>query len=156
MALPVDPLETLSQRWSLSKLDLYEERWKVDNPEVLPYLKRHLPTGRGTSVADQQCRSEGNGELAVLRLRLTFAQTTWVDDDDILQLQRPLSPVLTARARSETPRAGKSALPLPQTDGELLRSCKIAKVAVIPLPDPFVRTDDALYVLHFFVTKFCN
>ncbi|TFK80491.1 hypothetical protein K466DRAFT_636921 [Polyporus arcularius HHB13444] len=75
---------------------------------------------------------------------MTFAQTACVDDHEILQLQRPLSPVLTARARLETPRAGKSALPLPQTDGELLRSCKIAKVEVIPLPDPSVRTDDAL------------
>ncbi|TFK80490.1 hypothetical protein K466DRAFT_451747, partial [Polyporus arcularius HHB13444] len=39
VALPVDPLEILSQRWGLTKLDLYEERWKVENSEVLPYLK---------------------------------------------------------------------------------------------------------------------
>ncbi len=156
VALPVDPLEILSQRWGLTKLDLYEERWKVENSEVLPYLKRHLPTGRGICVAEQQWRSGGNGGLAVSRLQMTFAQTACVDDHEIIQLKRPLSPVLTARARLETPRAGKSALPLPQTDGELLRYCKIAKVEVIPLPDPSVRTDDALYVPLFLVTKLCN
>ena len=61
VALPVDPLEILSQRWGLSKLDLFEERWKVEDPDVLLYLRRNFPTGRGPSMAEQQWRDSIDG-----------------------------------------------------------------------------------------------
>lgn len=67
VALPVDPLETLSQKWDLSKLDLYEERWKVGESEILAYLRRQLACAPcRTGMAEQHWRSAADGESSLL------------------------------------------------------------------------------------------
>lgn len=40
--LTVDSLSLLSQKWGLSKLDVYEERWLVEDANALSYLKSQL------------------------------------------------------------------------------------------------------------------
>ena len=42
MAFPIDPLEVLSRKWELSELDLYEERWRVEDASVVSYMRRKL------------------------------------------------------------------------------------------------------------------
>ncbi|EIW63968.1 uncharacterized protein TRAVEDRAFT_102597, partial [Trametes versicolor FP-101664 SS1] len=39
IALPLEPLQVLSQQLNLISLDVYEERWKVIDKDAVAYLK---------------------------------------------------------------------------------------------------------------------
>ncbi|KAI0673683.1 hypothetical protein C8Q78DRAFT_952500, partial [Trametes maxima] len=39
ISLPLDPFEMLSQRWNLSSLDVFEEKWKVPDSKHVAYMK---------------------------------------------------------------------------------------------------------------------
>ena len=61
VSLPVDPLDTLSQRWELSKLDIFEERWVVEEVDALPYLRRRIAPPRGAGITDAVWQSDDDG-----------------------------------------------------------------------------------------------
>ena len=74
VALPVDPYDTLSQRWGLSKLDPFEERWKVDDPNAtLPYLKRQVAAAsRQNDIAEQAWCNADDGQSDILSTNSFF------------------------------------------------------------------------------------
>lgn len=62
VTLPVDPFQILSQRWGLSKLDLYEERWKIDDADALAsYIKRQISVLPGIEVSERLWESDSDG-----------------------------------------------------------------------------------------------
>lgn len=69
IALPLEPLEVLSQQLNLISLDVYEERWKVMDKDAVAYLKRHM--------VSLQRRTEG------------AAERPWKTDDDGLASASP-------------------------------------------------------------------
>lgn len=65
VALPVDPFQTLSDMWSLPKLDVYEERWKLNDTETVSHLRRALPiSNRGQGPAEQRWQNADDGETS--------------------------------------------------------------------------------------------
>ena len=62
VTLPVDPFQTLSQSWGLTKLDLYEERWQVDDVDVLAsYIKRCISVPSGVELSEKLLTSDIDG-----------------------------------------------------------------------------------------------
>ncbi|KAI9068681.1 hypothetical protein FKP32DRAFT_1641905 [Trametes sanguinea] len=131
VALPIDPFELLNRRWGIANLDPYEEIWKVSGMQVVQYLKQHLSNKPGqASIADRQWEDNE-------------------DEDDVceaLALVRPMSPILTARARRETPALGKGkhGAKIPQSNKQISQILPIAKVNDGVPNEPEVTMADAL------------
>ncbi|KAI0363531.1 hypothetical protein BV20DRAFT_1007236 [Pilatotrama ljubarskyi] len=132
VALPLDPFEVLSRQWALSKLDLYEEKWSLGGvADSIAYLKKHI-----TALARQADAAEKH----------------WREDTDAAYdgflLERPMSPVLSARARQQTPTVGKGAYiaKLPQSWTQMLhwQSWAPNKAKEVKLEEVSVNADDIL------------
>ncbi|KAM5536064.1 hypothetical protein V8D89_010322 [Ganoderma adspersum] len=129
VTLPVDPFQILSQSWGLSKLNLYEERWKVDDAEALSsYIKRQISVPPGVEMSEKLWNSDSD------------------EDFHTFLLSRPLSPILSCRSRRETPLSSKSmaTAQLPQSHGELLETWRIYPAENITFDETNVNVDDAL------------
>ncbi|OJT04460.1 hypothetical protein TRAPUB_4730 [Trametes pubescens] len=129
IALPLDPLQVLSQILNLPSLDVYEERWKVMDKDAVAYLKRQMVALQG--------RTEG-------------AERHWKTDDDdaydAFLLRRPMSPILSARARRETPHPekGASAAKLPQSNKQMLEHYVVCQAQEIVPEETVVNTEEVL------------
>lgn len=75
MALPVDPLEFLSQKWGLPKLNIYEERWEVTNLEAISYLRQQFALSvrrRDGGEAHWHYDDDGEMHLAIVLLHFSY------------------------------------------------------------------------------------
>ncbi|KAI0673682.1 hypothetical protein C8Q78DRAFT_1018447 [Trametes maxima] len=59
-------------------------------------------------------------------------------------LYRPMSPILSARARRQTPQLGVDKQKLPRSSQQLLLHCNIKKVGEVVVKEPFVNADEIL------------
>ena len=146
--LPVEPLEVLSQKWGLSRLDLYEERWKVEDTEVLSHIRRLLPAGHRArpNISDRFWRRDDDGRKNCLYFPFRGDLTSRPVDYDDVVLRRPLSPVLTHQSSLATPKPGAQLAKQPQSTKEFLHWHKLGPVTVSDPKDPNIQVDDALYV----------
>ncbi|KAF9245706.1 hypothetical protein BU15DRAFT_58684 [Melanogaster broomeanus] len=132
--LPTEPFEVLIQ--SLDALDLkpHDEKWATPS-EAIRYLKSFFcPPPPARELRSERCWHEED-----------------VTYERLSELCRPMSPILTNRARRETPKLGSSMAreSIPRTEPTLiaflgLRSLSIKSVEDLPGP----ATDDVLD-LHF-------
>ncbi|KAI0652408.1 hypothetical protein C8Q79DRAFT_937519 [Trametes meyenii] len=130
IALPLDPFEVMSQRWNLSKLDVFEEKWKVPDTDYISYIKTHMGTvfHPGPSAGERYWKS--NEDEAYRNFALC----------------RQMSPILSARSRQQTPTlgAGWHQEKLPRSNQQLLLRCDIKKAGEVTVKDQPVNTDDIL------------
>ncbi|KAG2358874.1 hypothetical protein BDR07DRAFT_1611638 [Suillus spraguei] len=120
LVLPPDPLDTLAE--SLRDLDVsFDERLTTDGDTVCK-LKSLLKT---TVYEGRELRSEA----------------CWREEDHmyahIAEIYRPMTPILTNRARRQTPKAGFNALraSLPRTQPALFEHTGIKPVVVAQIED---------------------
>ncbi|KAG1846225.1 hypothetical protein DFJ58DRAFT_799542 [Suillus subalutaceus] len=120
LVLPPDPLDTLAG--SLKNLDLsFDERLTTDG-DTVRRLKSLLKTivGEGRELRSEAC---------------------WREEDHmytrIAEIYRPMTPILTNRARKQTPKAGTNALraSLPRTWPAQLDHTGVKSVVVPPIED---------------------
>ncbi|KAF7359276.1 hypothetical protein MSAN_01270000 [Mycena sanguinolenta] len=127
LILPSDPFDTLTRIYGLAALERFQEKLQC-TPGAIQHIKRFIKVDAGKlkseRVALQESRFESNVPLC-----------------------RPFSPILTTRARPETPRP--KANPklfdfLPALHQEFLSSQKIAPVEVEPISETVVKQDEVL------------
>ncbi|KAI0828957.1 hypothetical protein BC628DRAFT_1182504 [Trametes gibbosa] len=129
IALPLDPFDLLSQEWNLDRLDVFEEKWKVTDKDVVSYLQQ---------------------QMAALQSRREGADGHWRNHDDpehdALLLRRPISPILSARARLGTPRLGKGdfTAKLPQSVEDMSRMSSVNRVKEIIIKEDPVNVEEVL------------
>ncbi|KAG1879583.1 hypothetical protein C8R48DRAFT_767834 [Suillus tomentosus] len=120
LVLPPDPLDTLVR--SLKDLDFsFDERLTTDGDTVRK-IKSSLKTivGEGRELRSEAC---------------------WREEDHmhthIAEIYRPMTPILTNRARKQTPKAGSNALraSLPRTQPALFEHIGVKSVAVAQIED---------------------
>ncbi|KAG1783349.1 hypothetical protein EV702DRAFT_958741 [Suillus placidus] len=146
LVLPPDPLDTLAR--SLKDLDLsFDERLATDGDTV-----RKLKSLLKTIV------SEG---------RELRSDACWREEDHMcpLQIYRPMTPIITNRARKQTPKAGSNALraSLPRTQPALFEHIGVKSVVVAHIEEsdvpnleevlnvrPTIETITRSYILSLF------
>ncbi|KAG1747671.1 hypothetical protein EDB19DRAFT_2037030 [Suillus lakei] len=148
LVLPPDPLDTLAR--SLDDLDLsFDERLTTDGDTVRK-LKSLLKTivGDGRELRSEAC---------------------WREDDHmythIAEIYRPMTPILTNRARKQTLKAGSNALraSLPRTQSALfehigIKSVVVEEIEELDVPNleevlnvrPTIETTTRSYILSLF------
>lgn len=149
VALPLEPFEVLSQEWDLPGLDLYEEKWKVTDRDVVIYLKQQMVARKAQGeISDGYWRDNDDREWiiwspVILQVRFLHVPTAAYD---AFLLRRPMSPILSARARLETPRLGKGdfAAKLPQSVEDLAGRHPIKQADDIIINEPLLNVDDVL------------
>lgn len=145
VSLPADPFETLAKGWGLLDLDIYEERWKVEDPKALAFLRRSLAPGKGIAERHWQTNTDGMLHFQVLFIPCCLTESI-IDQYDCFLQHRALSPILSAQAVRDTPRPGNYAAYLPQRCSSLLQDCSIECVeSSLPVEVP-INVDDVLYV----------
>ncbi|KAH7924783.1 hypothetical protein BV22DRAFT_482999 [Leucogyrophana mollusca] len=117
LVLPPDPFDTLLHSLEYSSLKPYDDRWATDTDSV-QLIKRTL-----------NLTSKSRGE------------SCWHEDDPYEQyiaLHRPMSPVLTSRARRETPKPGSGVAiaSIPRSKHDVLDLIKIKPVENEPMAEP--------------------
>ncbi|KAG2141046.1 hypothetical protein DEU56DRAFT_796935 [Suillus clintonianus] len=150
LVLPPDPLDTLAR--SLGDLDLsFDERLTTDG-DTVRRLKSSLKTlaGEGRELRSEAC---------------------WREDDHmythIAEIYRPMTPILTNRARKQTPKASSNALraSLPRTQPALFKHTGVKSVVVEQIVEsdvpnleealnvrPTIETTTRSYILSLFRT----
>ncbi|TBU49345.1 hypothetical protein BD309DRAFT_851840 [Dichomitus squalens] len=68
--LTKDPFEYLCQKWGLSKLDVYEERWVVEDVKTLSYLKREMDVLRSGGATERVWKDGSDGMCLIHRSSL--------------------------------------------------------------------------------------
>ncbi|OCH95750.1 hypothetical protein OBBRIDRAFT_822683 [Obba rivulosa] len=128
LQLPVDPFDMLSQKWGLSKLEPYGERWNAD-PKAVDFMKSKLDHMRSKTKSTE----------------------IWIEDSDDVdfecwQHKRPLSPVLTSQAIRQTPRLGMRPIAdtVPLTRQDLLTRNGICSVRIDEETERLISVDIAL------------
>ena len=143
----MDPLELLSQRWKLQNLDPFEERWKVTDGDEVGYLKTQVGAirSRPSILESDRHWTSDDGKTSLLYVNVTMADRI-TDMYEGYLLTRPMSPILSARARRETPSLGKgvSSRKLPWSNERLLRICSIRKAQEVVSEETSVDVDDVL------------
>ncbi|KAJ6500557.1 hypothetical protein C8R45DRAFT_863187 [Mycena sanguinolenta] len=127
LILPTDPFDTLTRIHGLAALEQFQEKLQ-STPGAIQCIKkfRKVEAGKPKSegVALQESRFESNFPLC-----------------------RPFSPILTTRARRETPRSKRHPKlldSLPALHQEFLSSQKIAPIEVEPISETLVKQDEVL------------
>nr|GAT60059.1 predicted protein [Mycena chlorophos] len=128
LTLPPDPFDTLTRVYGLTALPPFQEKFQ-STPNAIQYIKKTLgPNPRkppSTSAAFEEHPSEAR--------TLSYV---------------PISSILSARARRETPRPGTNTFlrSLPNSHWQFLASQGITSVADEPMVEELVKQDEVLNV----------
>ncbi|KAJ7460988.1 hypothetical protein B0H11DRAFT_160147 [Mycena galericulata] len=128
LILPSDPFDTLTRIHGLGSIDAFQERFQ-STPNAIQYIKKLIKPQSGKPRSEQVPFQESNFESYV-------------------PVCRPMSPILTTRARRETPRPGTNRFlnTLPPSHPDFLLSQAIILVENEPVLEPSVKQDDVLNI----------
>ncbi|KAJ7063510.1 hypothetical protein C8F01DRAFT_1133304 [Mycena amicta] len=128
LILPPDPFDTLTRVYALPSLAPFQEKFH-STPNAVQYIKKVLAQNPKKPPSTTAALEEHPPETHV-------------------PLYRPISPVLSARARRETPRLGAKLFSesLPTSHARFLRAQAIDPVGIDSVVEEHVKQDDVLDV----------